>query len=153
MRTKTDYLIIHCAATKSNMDVGVKEIREWHIKRGFNDIGYHYVIRRNGEVEKGRNELEVGAHVAGYNSISVGVSLVGGVGGDGKAENNFTPEQFKSLKTLILELKKRYPNAKIVGHRDLSPDKNHDGKITPDEWLKECPSFSVADWLAKVGIK
>jgi N-acetylmuramoyl-L-alanine amidase len=149
-RKTTQWIVIHCSATRVTQDIGVAEIRKMHLARGFADIGYNLVIRRNGVVETGRGQDAVGAHVEGYNSRSCGICLVGGVGPDGKkAENNFTPEQFTALRQLLRKLKKDYPTASIVGHRDLSPDRNKDGKITPDEWLKMCPSFSVREWLTK----
>jgi N-acetylmuramoyl-L-alanine amidase len=134
-RRKTDYIVIHCAATPASMDIGAKEIREWHKKRGWRDIGYHYVIRRNGQTEFGRPEDVQGAHAVGYNMVSIGICLVGGVADDKKtAVANFTDAQWESLGHLIEELRARYPRAKVVGHRDL--DKK-----------KECPSFDVALWL------
>jgi N-acetylmuramoyl-L-alanine amidase len=90
IRKKTDLLVVHCAATKASMDIGAKEIRRWHKDRGWDDIGYHYVIRRNGDVEIGRPENAVGAHVAGKNSTSVGICLVGGIDDAGKPKANFT---------------------------------------------------------------
>ena len=76
-----------------------------------------------------------GAHAAGYNSVSVGVCLVGGRGEDDEAENNFTPQQFESLAEVLDELCGRYPDAEVLGHRDL-PDVQ-----------KECPAFDVRGWL------
>lgn len=65
--------------------------------------------------------------------------------------NNFTPAQFAALKQLLKQLKAGYPAAQILGHRDLSPDKNGDGKISPNEWLKTCPCFDVRAWLKAEG--
>ena len=90
LRKKTDYLIIHCAATKPSMDIGVNEIRKWHLDRGWRDVGYHYMIRRNGEVELGRRNDDMGAHASGYNHNSIGVCLIGGMAEANSAENNFT---------------------------------------------------------------
>ncbi len=151
-RTQTNWIVIHCSATVATCDIGVATIRDWHKQRGFKDIGYNFVIRRNGKVEVGRQQDEVGAHVEGFNSRSVGVCLVGGIAPGGKPENNFTPEQFKSLAELLSKLLKDYPGAKVVGHRDLSPDKNRDGKITPNEYLKACPCFDVATWLKNANL-
>ena len=146
-RDSTDLIVVHCSATKASADIGVREITQWHIQRGFDTVGYHYVIRRNGELETGRPESAIGAHVRGHNSNSIGICLAGGVDANNKPENNFTPEQFVSLEALLRRLKERYPQARILGHRDLSPDKNSDGKITPNEFIKACPSFDVAQWL------
>jgi N-acetylmuramoyl-L-alanine amidase len=134
-RTKTDYIVIHCAATPPTMDIGAKEIGEWHMQRGFNEIGYHFVIRRDGSRETGRNINAVGAHVVGYNHKSVGVCMVGGVSRDhAKAENNFTPAQWATLRITLKELHDEFPRAVIVGHRDLDA-------------RKECPSFNVSEYV------
>ena len=146
-RTVTDLMVVHCSATRPTQDVGVREITQWHVQRGFDTVGYHYVIRRNGEMETGRPEKAIGAHAKGHNAKSIGVCLVGGVDGTGKPANNFTDAQFVTLRRLLDELHTRYPDARILGHRDLSPDRNGDGIITPNEFTKVCPSFDVAAWL------
>lgn len=133
-RITTKYLVVHCAATKPTMDIGLREIRQWHRERGWLDIGYHFVIRRDGTVETGRPKGVIGAHVEGHNYESLGICMAGGIDQSGKPENNFTPAQFESLRALLDTLKADYPSARIVGHRDL------DSK-------KACPSFDVASWL------
>jgi len=147
-RTATDLLVVHCSATRPTQDIAVRDITQWHIQRGFDTVGYHYVIRRNGEVERGRPENAVGAHVRGHNVNSIGICLAGGVDNAGKPANNFTAAQFVALHQLLDELRKRYPEARVLGHRDLSPDRNGDGVISPNEFIKACPSFDVATWLA-----
>jgi len=123
------------------MDIGVADIDRWHRALGWLCVGYHYVIRRNGAVEKGRDEGAVGAHEPSVNAVSVAVCLVGGVAADVKtAENNFTPEQMASLETLLRELRQRYPNAVILGHRDCPNVR------------KDCPSFDAKEWAASVGL-
>lgn len=135
-RKSTKYIVIHCADTYERMDIGASEIRKWHVdERGWSDIGYHKVIRRDGTIEAGRDIDMSGAHAAGVNSVSVGVCLVGGRGEDDNAENNFTPQQFDSLTEVITELKEKYPQAEVLGHRDL-PDVQ-----------KQCPAFDVRSWL------
>lgn len=146
-RQRTDFIVVHCSATNATMDIGVSEITRWHIQRGFDTVGYHYVIRRNGTLETGRPENVIGAHVKGHNANSIGICLAGGVNAQNKPENNFTAEQIATLKLLLNQLRERYPAARILGHRDLSPDKNGDGKITPNEYIKACPSFDVGQWL------
>lgn len=133
-RETTKYLVVHCAATKPSMNIGLREIRQWHRERGWLDIGYHFVIRRDGTVEQGRPQDVIGAHVEGHNYESLGICLVGGIDASGKPENNFTQSQFASLRILLAQLKGDYPSAQIVGHRDLDPK-------------KACPSFDVASWL------
>lgn len=144
------YLVVHCSATPASRDIGRKEIDLMHRQRGFREIGYHYVIRRDGTVEKGRPDDEPGAHVQGYNSRSLGICLVGGVKADGKtAEQNFTPAQYDALEQTLRRLDKTHPWARVLGHRDLSPDLNRDGKISRNEYMKECPTFDVEPWWSQ----
>lgn len=131
------YLVVHCSATKPSLDVGATEIDRWHRAEGWFKIGYHYVIRRNGKIEPGRPCNEIGAHVSGYNGVSLGICLVGGVDDRGKAENNFTTQQFESLKVILNDLKLRYPDAIVQGHRDFPNVK------------KDCPSFDVKKWWSE----
>lgn len=140
-RKQTNYIVVHCSATSNKADIGAKEIDRWHRAKGFLKIGYHYVIRRDGTVETGRAEEEIGAHVLDYNAVSLGICMVGGVDADNinKAVNNFTNAQFVALAKLLRELKVRYPNAEILGHRDFPNVK------------KACPSFDVKDWLDRNG--
>jgi N-acetyl-anhydromuramyl-L-alanine amidase AmpD len=147
MRRRTDYIVIHCSATPPGSDIGADEIDDWHKQRGWSGIGYHAVIRRDGQIEFGRHFDEAGAHVKGQNYRSVGVCMVGGVDEQGAAEDNFNDEQHDSLTTVIAMLQRAYPDAEVVGHRDLSPDLNGDGVITANEWIKDCPSFDVAEWM------
>lgn len=143
------YLVVHCSATPANRDIGVAEIRAMHLQRKFNDVGYHYVIRRDGRVEKGRADHVAGAHVTGHNSHSLGICLVGGVDARIQPEENYTPAQYDALAKLLGELKLKHAQAEILGHRDLSPDRNGDGVISPNEWLKACPCFDVRAWLKR----
>lgn len=143
-RDRTDLIVVHCSATGPKSDIGKREITQWHLKRGFVTIGYHYVIRRDGSIEVGRRETEIGAHVAGHNSNSVGVCMVGGVDTQGKPSDNFTVTQYDSLRLLLGHLTTRYSSAKIVGHRDLSPD--HDEGL-PGWSSRHCPGFDLSKWL------
>lgn len=134
------YIAIHCAATKPSMIVDIDRIRGWHLKRGFNDVGYHKYIRRDGSVENGRDLKKTGAHVKNYNSVSIGICYEGGIDENGHAEDNRTPHQLMTMKRLIQELSDIYPKAKIRGHRDF-PNVH-----------KDCPSFDVKTWCAGLGI-
>lgn len=145
-------IVVHCSATLPDPKIDASTIRRWHRAQGWLDIGYHYVIKANGEQEVGRPLEKVGAHVAGHNANSIGICMVGGVNAKGKAENNFTGAQFKTLKALVYGLKCHYPDARVCGHRDLSKDLNGDGVIAPNEYMKECPSFDVRKWLKEVGL-
>lgn len=131
-----DTFIIHCAATKADMDIGATEIDQWHQERGWDGIGYHYVIRRNGRVERGRRLDKVGAHAKGHNTGSIGICMVGGIDDSGEAEDNFTTFQWGSLQAIVTGLAGQFPQAKIIGHYEVNPD-------------KACPSFDVAAWLAR----
>lgn len=144
-------IVIHCTATKEGQHVTRDEIRGWHKKRGWSDIGYHWVVYLDGMIVKGRPESQPGAHVAGFNTGSIGIVYVGGLDKDGKAKDTRTPEQKLALALIAREVHSRYPDAKFMGHRDCSPDKDGDGKVEKHEWLKDCPCFAVADevdgWL------
>lgn len=132
-RKETNAIFVHCSATKPSMDIGVREIRQWHKEKGWLDVGYHFVIRRDGTVEAGREQSAVGSHVQGHNSDSVGVCLVGGIDAKGNFEANFTPEQMSALKGLLHELRGTYPKAVIRAHHDVAP--------------KACPSFNLSRWV------
>jgi N-acetylmuramoyl-L-alanine amidase len=134
-----DYIVVHCSATKEDQDIGVEEIRRWHRQRGWLDVGYHYVIRRDGTVETGRPNDVPGAHARGFNHLSLGLCLVGGVESDGKTpEMNFTHLQWDALAELVNDLKVKHPDAEVLGHRDL-PNVN-----------KACPSFDVRAWYETI---
>lgn len=139
-RASTKYLVVHCSATQAKADIGKAEIKRWHQERGWSDIGYHYVIRRNGELEYGRPEGVAGAHVVGFNNVSIGICLVGGIDSKGAAQNNFTEAQFATLKTLLEKLKISYPSAIIQGHRDFP------------NVAKDCPCFDVKKWWENVSM-
>jgi len=139
-------IVVHCSATYPHQDIGVNEIKEMHLKRGFNDVGYHYVIKKDGTIQEGRNVQKMGAHVRGHNRNSIGVCYVGGLNADGIAEDTRTAQQDASLLKLLSSLIVTFQSIKsIVGHRDLSPDKDGDGKVESHEWLKQCPCFNAMD--------
>lgn len=146
-----DAIVIHCSATRAGQDVRAADIDKWHKERGFAMIGYNYVIDLDGKVEVGRPLTRDGAHTntAGtsgksYNKHSVGICYIGGLDRNGKAKDTRTYRQKQSLVRLVYRLLDEYPNIKeVIGHRDASPDKNGDGKITSNEWIKQCPCFEV----------
>ena len=140
-------LVIHCSATKENQSFTVQALETSHRKRGFNGIGYHYYIRQSGEVINTRPLSRIGAHAKGNNRYSIGICYEGGLDKDGKPKDTRTPEQRATLHRLVNELLIRFPRCKVCGHRDLSPDLNHNGKIEPYEWTKLCPCFDVATEL------
>ena len=142
VRKKTDSIIIHCAATKASMDIGYDEIRKWHVdQNGWDDVGYHFIIRRNGKLEKARPEGYSGAHAPSHNSRSIGICLVGGMADDGGPENNFTLEQFLTLKDLVNMIMDKYSDiTEVLGHCDVQENKPN------------CPGFNVKEWLNKEAI-
>ena len=113
-------IVVHCTATEEGKDYSVAEIRRWHLKRGFSDIGYHYLIGIDGKVHEGRNVNISGAHTAGYNAHSIGVCYVGGLDKNHKPKDTRTPAQKASLLRLLTDLKKIYPKATIHGHREYA---------------------------------
>ena len=138
-RQITDTIVIHCTQTPKDMEVDVEKVTQWHKDRGFDTIGYHYLIKRDGTLQVGRDEDAVGAHAVAVNGTSIGVALVGGGTPSMGWENNFAPIQFETLKTILLKLKSEYEIEKIIGHYQVD-DK------------KECPSFDVPKWLEKNNI-
>lgn len=135
-------IVFHCTATKASQDYDVNDIRRMHLRRGWSDIGYHLVIKRNGEVQFGRPFSKVGAHVRGHNKTSIGVTWVGGVEEDGRTPvDNRTDAQKAAIKVVSDFFRLMYPEAEQLGHRDLSPDRDGDGKVERHEWLKACPCY------------
>ena len=105
-RETTDTIVIHCTQTPPGMDVDVEKVTQWHKERGFDTIGYHYLIKRDGTLQEGRQQDEVGAHAVAVNGNSVGVAMAGGGTPSMGWEDNFAPIQFETLKTIIIKLKK-----------------------------------------------
>lgn len=132
-------IVIHCSATPDGKPFTIADIDRWHRERGWRKVGYHRVIHVDGSVHVGRKLKEIGAHVAGQNSHTVGICMIG--------TRRFTLAQWGALANLVAELRLLYPAANVQGHRDYSPDLNGDGIIEPWEFMKECPGFDVAEWL------
>jgi N-acetylmuramoyl-L-alanine amidase len=126
-----DEIIVHCTATPEGRDVSVDTIRSWHLANGWKDIGYHYVVLLDGTVQVGRPEAEVGSHVAGHNSRTLGIVYVGGVAADGRTpKDTRTPAQKAALLDLARALIAKYPTVrKVTGHNQHA--------------AKACPSFDV----------
>lgn len=123
-------IIIHCTATPEGKDYSVDTIRQWHRQRGFSDVGYHYIIHPNGQIDDGRDVNVAGAHCSGHNSHSIGIAYIGGMTADNKsAKDTRTDEQRTAIKRLLRALRSIYPKAKIHGHRDFA--------------AKACPSFDA----------
>lgn len=123
-------IIVHCTATPEYRDYTVADIRRWHKQQGWSDIGYHYVVYRDGTIHEGRDVDISGAHCTGHNANSIGVVYVGGVATDGKTpKDTRTDLQKTALRSLLLNLRRMYPGAEIHGHRDFAN--------------KACPSFDA----------
>ena len=126
------FLIVHCSDTPDSQDVNAEFIHKMHLDNGWDGIGYHKVILRSGKIENGRPEFWIGAHVKGLNKSSLGICLIG--------SKIFTDVQLNSLKRVLLQWKKKFPNAKILGHRDSTKTD------------KTCPNFDVKKWV-KLNLK
>lgn len=133
-----DEIIIHCTATPEGREVSIAEIDSWHRQRGFNGIGYHYVIHLDGRLSRGRSVETPGAHCVNHNSRSIGVCYVGGTDRQGRAKDTRTEAQRRALLKLCRELKQKYPKATIHGHNEFA--------------AKACPSFDVQAWRKEVGL-
>lgn len=145
MKRKVDLIVIHCTATKEDQDYTREDLERDHRARGFVKGGYHRYIRKDGTVINLREFDEKGAHVAGHNSNSIGISYEGGLDSRGKAKDTRTGAQQQALIECIKEAID-YSGGKIkriVGHRDLSPDLDGDGVVEPNEWVKVCPCFEA----------
>jgi len=145
-----DAIVIHCTASRAGQDLRAADIDKMHQERGFACIGYNFVIDLDGTVEDGRPLTRDGAHcnTAGlsgksYNKHSIGIVYVGGLDENGNPADTRTPEQKQALADLVYRLINEYPIVEVIGHRDASPDKNGNGKIERNEWIKQCPCFDV----------
>ena len=126
------YLVVHCSATPEGRNHTAKDIDLWHRQRGFDGIGYNYIIRLDGTVEEGRDVNKIPSHVKGYNKESIGICYIGGIDKNTlQPKDTRTPAQKEALKKLLIELKKMYPQAEILGHRDFP------------NVAKACPCFNA----------
>ena len=134
---KIRYIIIHCSAVKPTQTSSARQIDAWHRAQGWRMIGYHYVIRRDGTIERGRPDAMVGAHCSGHNSDSIGICYEGGLDANGKPADTRTDAQKRTLRKLLEDLHRSYPRALILGHHDLNPQ-------------KACPCFNAASEYAEL---
>lgn len=137
---KITAIVIHCSASKDGIAKSREDLVREHQTRGFRTIGYHWVVEPDGALVAGRPESAIGAHVEGHNADTIGVCMIG--------TKRFTSKAWATLATVAKNLQRTYPGARLLGHRDFSPDLDHDGKIEPHEWIKLCPNFDVATWVA-----
>lgn len=128
---KIDKIIIHCSATPNGRKDTAENIHQWHLDRGWDGIGYHYVIEVNGRLVNGRPDYWMGSHASGHNKNSIGICMIG--------TNKYDVDQWSVLDNLIRKLCIKYPEAKVIGHNEISK--------------KTCPGFDVQWWLKNKSIK
>jgi len=136
-----DTIFVHCSATRPewmadrSFSDRVKEIKRWHLDKKWADIGYHWIIDRDGSITQGRKEHVIGAHAQNHNTGSIGICLIGGFGSSevDPFEKNFTAKQDHALRTLINDIKTRTTIKRVRGHNEVA--------------AKACPGFNVARWL------
>lgn len=138
---KINLIVVHCSATRVNKNFTVEQLEACHKARGFKGIGYHFYITKDGILYPCRPENEIGAHARHYNAHSIGICYEGGLDENGKPADTRTPEQKKTLEELLYSLSLSYPNAEILGHRDLPGVR------------KACPSFDVSSWPAEINFR
>lgn len=137
------FLVLHCSATRCDRPYSPEDLTRDHLARGFQSAGYHFYVRRSGQIVPLRPLHQIGAHVRGHNRHSWGICYEGGLSTTGEPQDTRTPAQTQALEQLLRDLLQLAPRAEIVGHRDLSPDRNHNGIVEPSEWIKQCPCFNA----------
>ena len=142
------YIAVHCTA--NSQQTTIKELQQEFRRKGWKNPGYHYVVAADGAITQLLDEEKVSNGVKGFNSVSINVAYIGGIDTTGKPIDNRTDEQKASLRSLLKLLHKTYPTAVIQGHLDFSPDLNHDGRITSNEYIKACPCFDAKTEYANI---
>ena len=140
MRT-IQYIAVHCTATSQL--TSIPQLLQEFRRRGWKNPGYHFVVTPDGAISQILDESLVSNGVKGYNSRLINVAYIGGIDEKGRPVDNRTPEQKVALRQVLAHLHKKYPEAIIQGHRDFSPDLNHNGRIEPAEYIKACPCFDA----------
>lgn len=127
-----DEIVLHYSATPEGQEFHVDDIRRWHKARGFNDVGYHYVITLDGDIELGRPLDVIGAHVKNHNTGKIGVCYIGGTDEQGKAKDTMTKKQQEAFMVLVISLRVAFQkHLTIKGHKDFVPT--------------GCPGFNVRE--------
>lgn len=145
MKRSIKYLVVHCTAT--SQAATIESIKAGWREKGWNNPGYHYLVKPNGMIVQLQDEEKIANGVKGFNKESIHISYIGGIDKEGKPLDNRTKEQQESIFNKLMELLEKYPGAEIRGHRDFSPDKDGDGVIEWYEYIKCCPCFEVKQWL------
>lgn len=133
-RTETNKIVVHCSATRPLCSIDRRSIDQMHRNQGWLCVGYHFIIKTDGTIQRGRPIDVVGSHVKGHNADSIGICLIGGTGLHGESKDNFTDKQYASLKALIDYLLSIYRDCEVLGHRDFKGV------------AKDCPCFDVKKW-------
>ena len=134
MNRKIKFIVLHCTATQP--EATVKAIQNcWRETLKWNNPGYHFIIERDGEVIQLQHIDKIANGVAGNNEHAIHISYIGGIDRKGKPIDNRTTPQKDSMFDKVVELSERYPDAKVVGHRDFPGVR------------KACPSFDVRAWI------
>lgn len=151
---KIHTLIWHCTAAREGQEQTLAAIRNFHVRvNKWRDVGYHALVHLDGSVSRGRPESQTGAHVAGFNTGTLGYAYVGGLDRNGKPKDTRTPAQKATMRRLTQQAIALYGITRVGGHRDFSPDLNGDGIIQPHEWTKACPCFDAAPEYADLLMK
>ena len=134
---RIDYIVLHCTGTQPEAKITSIQ-RYWREVKGWKSPGYHIIIEGNGDYTMLLPFDKISNGVAGHNAHSIHVCYIGGIDRKGKAKDTRTPDQIKAMTTIVKDLQSKYPNAKVLGHRDFP-------KVS-----KACPSFDVAAWLKTI---
>lgn len=131
---KIDTIILHCSATKETSNYTYSQLEKDHLKRGWVTVGYHYYIRRDGNIIPCRDLDKVGAHCSGHNTSSIGICYEGGLDANGKPKDTRTEEQKESMKKLVKGCMERFglKPKDVYGHYHYSS--------------KSCPCFDVEEY-------
>jgi len=134
-------IVLHCSATRINQNFTVEQLEACHKARGFTTTGYHYYITKDGTLYPCRPESQIGAHAKGYNAHSIGICYEGGLDKNGKPADTRTLAQKVTMEELLYSLSLDYPDAEILGHRDLPGVR------------KDCPCFDTRKWLEEIDFR
>ena len=155
VRRPIDAIVIHCTAGAQTQNA--RQVVDYHTRSkaagglGWSVPGYHYIIEPDGNIVNTLSEAVPSNGVKGHNDHIINISYIGGIDSKGRGIDNRTPAQKAALIKLLKELRPRYPNARIMGHRDIaSTDTNHNGIIDPWERVKECPCFDAIPEYSKI---
>lgn len=143
MSRQIKYIFVHCTAGPQTQTLA--DLQAEFRRKGWKNPGYHYVIFPDGRVVQLLDESKVANGVRGYNNVAVHVAYVGGIDAQSKAVDNRTAAQKTNLRIMLKMLHRRYPTARILGHRDISPDRNGNGRVDSWERIKECPCFDAIE--------